>query len=204
MPVRNYLRHKLGDEFENHIKKSPDLSVLNSLLESQFKKKLHNDDCQFIENYGEEKKPEEITEFFNKVKDTKHYTSVDKILVLLDDCLSSNEMRAGASGKLALFSTFSRHANIVCIWVSQCYARMPKTVREMCDLTFYFYNPIIHDLLLSEWFNKEDRENYKHFLKTNFGKGKQYSFLCLDFNASNDGKNKMYQNGQTGERFFNE
>jgi len=44
-PVRNYLRENLGDNFENHIKSSPDLELLNEVLGAQLAKKLNNDDC---------------------------------------------------------------------------------------------------------------------------------------------------------------
>lgn len=119
--------------------------------------------------YEEEKNPN-INKFI-KEAETMKYVEIEPVLVILDDCLGSDQMRAGSCGKLALFSTFSRHANIVCIWVSQSFGRMPKVVREMCDMSVYFYMPVISDILLAEWFNKEDRDKYRDFLKYNFGKG---------------------------------
>ena len=138
------------------------------------RKKCNNDDCQYMEVYGENPKidvSKDLQERFVKEAQTMRYVEIEPILVILDDCLGSDQMRAGSCGKLALFSTFSRHANIICIWVAQSFGRMPKVVREMCDMAVYFYMPVISDILLAEWFNKEDRDKYRDFLKHNFGRG---------------------------------
>lgn len=127
---------------------------------------------------------------------------VPRILILIDDCLASDEIRAGYAGKLALWSTFSRHSNICCIWTSQIYTRLPNTVRQMTDLIIYLYCNPVPERMIQELFNKSERDYFTQFLKNNFGKDHQYSFLMLDLNASNKDNLRMYQNGQTHERYF--
>ncbi len=112
-------------------------------------------------------------------------------------------MWSGHVGWLALFSTYSRHSNIIMFWVSQTYSKIPKPVWEMCDLSFIFYMSPTSEIMFKEKFDKEDIKQYKKFYKTNIINGPQYSFLCIDSNAGHKHQKKvMYQNGDTGKRYF--
>lgn len=111
----------MKDKFEDHIRDHPDLKLIEELIESQKERQINNDDILFQEVYGDFKDtkiyhhtPEKKEEGILK----KYKVPIRKHLVILDDCLSSDEVRAGYAGKLALLSTFSRHAEIIIIWVS--------------------------------------------------------------------------------------
>lgn len=176
------------------------MPLIEKLIKSQKEWQINNDDINFEKVYGVQKK-----ELFTDNKETyepKKNIPIRKHLIILDDCLCSEEVWAGYAGKLALLSTFSRHAEIIIIWVSQVWNRLPTTVRQMLDCIVYFYMNPIPESFIKEIFNKEEQEFFYHFIKHNFGWGKQYSFMIIDTNGSNNDEMKMYQDGQTGKRFF--
>lgn len=136
----------------------PDMSVLNEIIRNQYEAMQLNDDVRYRKIMGTSARAapcndspfegsawNKITPILNEELDVKKY------LVIIDDNLES--LRSYNSD-LALFGTKSRHYNIVTIYTTQVFRRLPSTIRQNCDISFYLYLTVSDDTF-NEMFNKK-------------------------------------------------
>lgn len=104
---------------------------------------------------------DKITPVLQEEQDIKKY------LVIIDDNLES--LRSYNSD-LALFGTKSWHYNIVTIYTTQVYKRLPGTIRQNCDISFYLYLTVSDDTFV-ELFNKTKLKLFNAFYEDYIRKG---------------------------------
>jgi len=184
----------------------PDMSILNEIIRNQYEAMQLNDDVWYRKIMGtsvsaarcndspfEESAWNKITPILNEELDVKKY------LVIIDDNLES---LWSYNSDLALFGTKSRHYNIVTIYTTQVFRRLPSTIWQNCDISFYLYLTV-SDNTFDELFNKKKLVLFNQFYEDYVRKGPQYSFICANSNPSvqND-CNMFYEYGDTRKRMW--
>jgi hypothetical protein len=88
-----------------------------------------------------------------------HEMPVKKYLIVIDDNLESLK---SYNSDLALLCTKSRHYNITTIYTTQVFKRLPSTIRQNCDISFFLYLTVSDDTF-NEMFNKHKLKLFNQF-----------------------------------------
>lgn len=124
---------------------------------------------------------------------------VKKYLIVIDDNL---QYLKSYNSDLALLCTKSRHYNITTIYTTQVLKRLPSTIRQNCDISFFLYLTV-SDETFNEMFNKKKLKLFTQFYEDYVRKGPQYSFVCINTNPSQkNSENIFYEAGDTRERLW--
>lgn len=164
---------------------------------------MMNDDVRYRDTMGVIKqKHSDIFGGSQQFKDLpllKTELPVKRYLIIIDDNL--NQLKSYNSD-LALFCTKSRHYNIVTIYTTQVFRRLPSTIRQNCDLQFCLYLTVSDDTF-GEMFGKAKLKLFNQFYEDYVLKGPQYSLVCISTNPSkNNARNIIYEDGDTRERMW--
>lgn len=146
-----------------------DMKLINDLVASQY------EDWLIIDK----QKYNKINNNMSLSKYVKNIQPIKRYLIIFDDVLGDKKISSFHSG-ISNYCTKSRHSNIISIYTSQMYTKLPNVVRSQCDIMIIFYLSPFQDIMFNEICEKNKQDRMRLIVDKLIKNGIKYSCIVFD------------------------